>query len=264
MPFGSPIMRRILAGGVFTPTPTPTPTPSPGFDWSTYEAPLDPSIMSTLFQDVAGTTVVTADGQNVACVKHPTTDTILYTSVDTDDCYRYVANSGKPYLEPKTANSKLQYAAGLSNVGHYFLAMRQTAVTNFGRIISPNIGGDVGPDLGQRTGGTISFGNNGTGGVDTTTAPSATTDFVLEALTTGSGSSTPPWGGIYVNGALEAGGTGNTVPGSSQVRGFNLGNGGAFGGTTQTGLRIYGACGSQTQISGAARTALNTYLASRF
>lgn len=233
------------------------------FSWASYEAPIDPSIISTLFQDLAGTTVVTASGQDVAAVRHPTTNALLWVAPSLTDCYRYQANSGKPYIEPKTTNSKLQYAAGLSSVGHYFVAMRQTAVANFARIISPNNATDVGPDLGQRTGGTLAFGNNGTDVLNTTTAPGVTTDFVVEALTTASIGTTPPWGGLYVNGTQEGGATSNTIPGNSQVRGCNFGNGGGFGGTTQTGVRIYGACVSHTQISGAERINLMTALQSR-
>jgi hypothetical protein len=263
--YGSPISDLVLRPRG---TPTPTPAPAPAFDWTGYEAPFDLSIISTLFQNIAGTTVVSADGQDIACIRHPVSPNgILWVAPSLTDCFVYVADGGKPYMRPKTVNAFLSLAAASSSVMHMFVAMRQPSVIDNGRIVSPNFNvgtGDVNPYLSTKAARIIEFYQGGNV-MNTTSAPAAGVDFLIEALTTGSGFSTPPWGALFVNGVSEGGAGSNTTPGAAAIaNGVRLGPGGGFGGTTLTDLRFYAGLFSRTQIVGTPLLDLRAYLQSRY
>jgi hypothetical protein len=134
-------------GGPVSPTPTPTPS---GPNWSTVLAPIEVDLWATKFyQDRAGTTsLVTATGQDVRCIRHPTTDAIIWQSplANPGNCWKLTIIGGVPYLQPKNlaGDSILDTVFGSSTAHFQFgLCAKTLSVSGGGdlRVFSPrNVG----------------------------------------------------------------------------------------------------------------------------
>lgn len=130
-------------------SPTPTPTPAPGFDWSNVDAPIDTTLFNTtFFQARDGTNQTTGDLQDIRCIKHPSTGSIVWQSplANPENCWRLRIIGGVPYLQPKNlgagAESALEFAKGItSGFFQWGLAGKINSFGSNTRIFCPRVSG---------------------------------------------------------------------------------------------------------------------------
>lgn len=233
---------------------TVTNDDSSGLDWTGVAAPIDTTRWAqTFYQDVAGTTLVTASGQDVACIRHPvgTPGPIVWQAPNTTNCWRLNIIGGVPFLEPKfltadAQNSILDYTFGSASARVQFgMRLRSGAViTNDARILSPRDGG-ASFYVSKKTGGEIEWWNGGGNvfrtGAAFTAGNGGTIDAILASggdIVAGINDAPEEWGRFRLNGVARQLGTANNEgqataasPGQTQMNGIRLGGVSAgFGG----------------------------------
>lgn len=272
---GAPLVKGVKRG---SPTPMPTPTPTPSVDWTGVDAPIDTTLWATtFFQDRAGTTLVTATGQDVQCIKHPVTNAIVYQadSGTPTNCWRLSIIGGVPYLVPKNVNgsSFLDFVKGITS--QYFnwgMAFKTLSVINNARILSPGLGAGGGFYTSHYTGGGISIYNNGAADYKDTGA-TAGVGRVYDGYC-GDGFTTPDnWARFRIGTSVQLLSNGNTPgsgagPGSNTLNGIRLGGpsfDGFGGGASDVQLRalyFHQAANNAGMLAQAKVDAINTWMQS--
>lgn len=78
----------------------------------TYGVVLDPSLLSTMWQDAAKTTPVTTDGDPIGAMEDALGSGLTFTPNQPSDSPTWRYNSGRPYIEFSGGNDNLKYMGG--------------------------------------------------------------------------------------------------------------------------------------------------------
>ncbi|RWN51391.1 MAG: hypothetical protein EOS04_24265 [Mesorhizobium sp.] len=204
----------------------------------------DPSDLTTLFQDSAGTVPVTADGDPVGMMRDKSGNGNHLAQATTASKPAYKTSGGRHWIEGDGVDDWLRAAFTITQPWERISAIRQISWTALDRIFGM-VSGDG--RLIQRT-ATPTIGIfDGTGAIDAGTLPLSTNGVVTErhANTTSR---------LAINdGAYVTGTTGTSVPGGVEL----------FGNSNPANARCYGFIMRAGTMSDATITSTRAYLAAK-